>query len=295
MEVDDEQYPLTTLTTLATYMDLKPPEKSKKPIANTTEEDESNMKDETNPKKNKSSTYRKYKKEDMEKFYFLVLEKGMSIRGAAKELNLPATTAQSWYKRGMESLEKGEDLCIRKTGSGRPVGRPPKLSNEHRDYLVQIIDEKPSIVLDEMMEKLTSEFEGLNIARSNLHKFITTSCRISLKRAHFQPEERNCEAKIEERFQWVTELLKTDVDYLSNCVFIDESGFNINLKRAMAWAPVGETPVVKTPKTKAKSHTIIGAISALGVVNMQLKVPKVVAPTPSKKRKGPGGTPKKLE
>ncbi|CEP10489.1 hypothetical protein, partial, partial [Parasitella parasitica] len=214
MEVDDEQYPLTTLTTLTTYMDLKPPEKSIKPIANTAEEDGSNSKDETNPKKNRSSTYWKYKKEDMEKFYFLVLEKGISIRGAAKELNLPATTAQSW---------------------------------------------------------------------------------ISLKRAHFQPEERNCEDKIEERFQWVTELLKTDVDYQSNCVFIDESGFNINLKRAMAWAPVGETPVVKTPKTKAKSHTIIGAISALGVVNMQLKVPKVIAPTPSKKRKGPGGTPKKLE
>ncbi|KAI9355548.1 hypothetical protein BD770DRAFT_411750 [Pilaira anomala] len=76
MEVDDEQYPLTTLTTLTTYMDLKPPEKSKKPIAR--------MK--TIPKK----------KEGMEKFYFLVLEKGMSIRGAAKELNLPGTTAQSW-------------------------------------------------------------------------------------------------------------------------------------------------------------------------------------------------------
>ncbi|KAI8376699.1 hypothetical protein EDC96DRAFT_436119, partial [Choanephora cucurbitarum] len=44
----------------------------------------------------------------------------ISIRGAAKELNLPATTAQSWYKRGMESLEKGENLCIRKSGSGRP-------------------------------------------------------------------------------------------------------------------------------------------------------------------------------
>ncbi|KAI8642313.1 hypothetical protein BD408DRAFT_321901, partial [Parasitella parasitica] len=106
MEVDDEQYPLTTLTTFTSYMDLKPPEKSKKPLPTPAKKDNSSSKCETNPEKEQSLTYRKYKKGDMEKFYFLVLEKGiMFIRAAAKELNLPATTAQSWYKRGMESLE----------------------------------------------------------------------------------------------------------------------------------------------------------------------------------------------
>ncbi|CEP11854.1 hypothetical protein [Parasitella parasitica] len=156
-----------------------------------------------------------------------VLEKGMPIRAAAKELNLPATTAQSWYKRGMKSLAK--------TKSGRPVGRPPKLSSEHKGYLVRIIDEKPGIFLDEMMEKLTSEFEGLDKSRSKLQEFATTKCSISLKRAHFQPEERNSEDKIKERFEWVTEILQTDVDYLSNCVFIDESGFNIATWRGHQW------------------------------------------------------------
>lgn len=144
-----------------------------------------------------------------------------------------------------------------------------------------------------MMEDFTSRFTDLEISRSSLHKFITTKCNISLKRAHFQPEERNSETKIETRFQWVTEILKTDINYLSNCVFIDESSFNINMKRSMAWVTVGETPVVQVPKTRAKSHTIIRAISYLGVINIQLKTPKVIAP--SKKRKGPGGATKKPE
>lgn len=65
------------------------------------------------------------------------------------------------------------------------------------------------------------------------------------------------------------------------------------MKRSMAWSKVGETPIAEVPKTRAKSHTIIGAISNLGVVNVQLKIPKVTAP--SKKRKGPGGTSQKPE
>lgn len=192
----------------------------------------------------------------------------MSIRGAARELNIPSGTAQTWYTKGLKSIENGEDLYLRKPGSGRPVGRPLTIN---------------------------SQFTDLNISRSSLYKYVTTHCGLSVKRALFRPAECNTDAKIEARFQWVTELLKTDIDYMTNCVFIDESGFNINMKRSMAWTPVGETPIVEIPKTRAASHIIIGAISPLGVINIQLKVPKVVAASSSKKRKGPGGAIKKTE
>lgn len=45
---------------------------------------------------------------------------------------------------------------------------------------------------------------------------------------------------------------------------------------------MGETPIVKIPKTRAASHTIIGAILPLGVIKVQLKVPKVVVASNSK-------------
>lgn len=229
----------------------------------------------------------------MEKFYFLVFEKSMSIRGPAKELKIPSGTAQTWYTKGQKSIENGEDLYLRKPGSGRPVGRPLTMNSEQKEYLLNLIDQKPGIVLDEMMEGLTSQFTNLEISRSSLYKYVTIHGGMSVKRALFRPAERNSDKKIEARFQWATELLKTDIDYMTNCIFIDESGFNINVKRTMAWAPVGETPIVEIPKTKAASHTIIGAISPLGVINVQLKVPKVVVASNSKKRKGPGGAIKK--
>lgn len=54
MEVDDEQYPLTTLTTFNSYMDLKPPEKSRKALPTPAKKDDSGSKCETNPEKEQS-------------------------------------------------------------------------------------------------------------------------------------------------------------------------------------------------------------------------------------------------
>jgi hypothetical protein len=49
------------------------------------------------------------------------------------------------------------------------------------------------------------------------------------------------------------------MDYTSNCVFIDEAAFHINMKRTFAWSKKGERAVVKTPKTRAQTTAILGA------------------------------------
>ncbi|KAI8880094.1 hypothetical protein K501DRAFT_287060 [Backusella circina FSU 941] len=53
-------------------------------------------------------------------------------------------------------------------------------------------------------------------------------------RTQFQPVERNSEEKIQQRYDWVQKWQQTDLDFTTNCVFLDESAFHINLKRGMA-------------------------------------------------------------
>jgi transposase len=77
------------------------------------------------------------------------------------------------------------------------------------------------------------------------------------------------------------------MDYNSNCVFIDESAFHINLKRTMAWSKKGTRAEVIQLLTRAKTTTILGAISPYGVVNVKIRVPYSAA---SKKRKAVGGS-----
>ncbi|CEP16997.1 hypothetical protein [Parasitella parasitica] len=281
MEIDNEQYPLEQLTSYDQYLDLKPPEKA---TIMKIEEREEESAVEENAENRITTTYRSYKDSEKEKFFYYLYEKGMSIRGAAAELKIPKSTAYEWKKK----FEEGGDVFTRKEGSGRPVGRPAILNEEHQKYLVEMIDENPSLVLDQMMDSLTSQFEGLQISKTAFYNFVKDKCRISVKRAYFHSVERNSPAKIRERKEWVQRWQQTDMDYISNCIFIDESGFNINMKRSIAWAKKGERAIVKVPKTKASNITILGAISSYGVVNICVRRPRKAEP--SKKRKVGGGT-----
>jgi hypothetical protein len=131
-----------------------------------------------------------------------------------------------------------------------------------------------------VVESLTQNFADLNVSRSTIYNFMTTECNLSIKQAQFQPVERNSEEKIQQRYHWVQKWQQTDLDFTTNCVFLDESAFHINLKRGMAWSKKGTPAVVTVPTTKANATSILGAISATGLINVSLRVPKRI-----KKRK----------
>ncbi|KAI8890512.1 hypothetical protein K501DRAFT_142631, partial [Backusella circina FSU 941] len=54
---------------------------------------------------------------------------------------------------------------------------------------------------------------------------------------------RNDENAIQARYEWAVKVVDSDMNFLRNCVFIDESGFHVNMNRSDAWAPKGETPI----------------------------------------------------
>ncbi|EIE88349.1 hypothetical protein RO3G_13060 [Rhizopus delemar RA 99-880] len=77
------------------------------------------------------------------------------------------------------------------------------------------------------------------------------------------------------------------MDYLNNCIFIDEAAFHINMKRTVPWSKIGSHAEVVIPKTRAKTATILGAISSYGVINVKVRKPRAV--NQNKKRKAGGG------
>lgn len=88
------------------------------------------------------------------------------------------------------------------------------------------------------------------------------------------PAPRNDPTKIANRIAWVEKWSKTDMDYLENCVFVDESAFDINMRPPGGWSIKGTPAIVITPTTRAVSHTVLGAISAKYVVSMELRNPQ---------------------
>lgn len=89
---------------------------------------------------------------------------------------------------------------------------------------------------------------------------------LSFKKLTTQPAT----TKFADRLTWVLKWSTTDMNCLESCIFVDESGFNINMRLSDGWSLKGTPAVVSTPSTRAIAHTILGAISAKSVVSMEL-------------------------
>lgn len=109
------------------------------------------------------------------------------------------------------------------------------------------------------------------------------------------PVARNHPDKIKAERKWVEIWPKTNMSYTNNCVFIDESAFDINKKPSTARSTRGTPATDITRSKRATSHTLLGAICVLGIVKMKICVPlapkrvKVVGAR-KKKAKTSGGT-----
>ena len=66
------------------------------------------------------------------------------------------------------------------------------------------------------------------------------------------------------------------MNFLTTCVFLDESAFDINMKRSRAWSKKGMRAIVTRPTTRANTTSILGAISAAGLVTVSVKNPDLL-------------------
>ena len=55
-----------------------------------------------------------------------------------------------------------------------------------------------------------------------------------------------------------------------NWVFLDESAFDINMKRSKAWSRKGTRAIVTQPTTRANTTSILGAISTTGLITVSV-------------------------
>ena len=137
-----------------------------------------------------------YSDEDKTGFFHLFFSKCLNASAAARQLGIHIRTAQRWVKR---YCDDPESIFEKKKKSGRRR----ILGEEHKQFLLNYIDENPSAVVTEVAECLTQNFADLNVSRSTIYSFMTTECNLSIKQAQFQPVERNSEEKIQQRYDWV--------------------------------------------------------------------------------------------
>lgn len=110
---------------------------------------------------------------------------------------------------------------------------------------------------------------------------------LSIKVVTRHPAARNSNKTLEARAKFVEEWPTKGMDFMKNCVFLDESGFDINMRHSRSQR--GTEAVIESPSARGVSHIVIGTVSAFGVVNLSIRDPGNV-----KRRKMVGVTKRKI-
>lgn len=197
MEVDEEAYPLDDVTNYDLHMDLKPPEKEKRTpkITNKT----------TVSKDASQGHTRKIHRGDetKEMFFFYVYEKGLTAGKAASLMNILRKTGYNWLQKDqnklVDRLEGKVDDDVDNLTEKR--GRKPLLNANHKEYLEKSFGENPSVTIDQAMDSLTNQFEGLKVSKQTVRDFMVNECALSFKKVYFYPTERNSPEKIQQRYE----------------------------------------------------------------------------------------------
>ncbi|KAG2235823.1 hypothetical protein INT48_003935 [Thamnidium elegans] len=146
-------------------------------------------------------------------------EKNVKNDTAAKLANVDTHTARKWKAEYIANSEAGVPP---KKKAGRE--QTSQLNDQHKKQLVDFYDEKPTATIENGVEELIKIFEGLA-------EFMKDECNLSIKSVTRHSAERNSPKTIKARAVWVAEWSAKEIDYHNNCIFIDESGFNLNMTR----------------------------------------------------------------
>ncbi|KAG1463930.1 hypothetical protein G6F56_005186 [Rhizopus delemar] len=140
----------------------------------------------------------------------------------------------------------------------------------HSQFIENLVERRSECTLEEISLLLQEEFpedSERRLSVSAVHKHLVSNLNFTLKKAEVYSERRNHEEIRQKRYDYVNKIVSEErVHYGQNCVFVDETGFNLHVNRTQARARRNEPARIVVPSSsKGRNVTIFGAISHRGV------------------------------
>ncbi|KAI8880293.1 hypothetical protein K501DRAFT_191568, partial [Backusella circina FSU 941] len=132
---------------------------------------------------------------------------------------------------------------------------------------------------------LREKFE-LSVSLAAIHNHLVGHCTVTVKKLEKLPVARITPRLINIRRQVVEDWEKDpEMDFMKNCIFIDEAGFNLHLRRNFGRSKIGTPAKAVIPTNRGISITIFGAIYHGGILDLTLRRPQPVSQPKKRKRK----------
>jgi transposase len=177
---------------------------------------------------------------------------GPSLRQAARQFGVAASTAIGWVKR----------LCVAGERAARPQGRPrgSKL-DAHKDFLLARLGDEPDMTIEKMRHLLFEE-RGVRASLSTIWGLLD-SAEQTFKKKSVHASEQDRADVLERREAWFEGQLDLDPNKL---VFVDETWASTNMAPRYGWAPRGERLRAGIPLGNRKRTTFVAGLRLTGMM-----------------------------
>ena len=188
------------------------------------------------------------------------LLRGETVSGVARRFEFPYSTVYSVWRR---YEEQGEVTAGQRGGAGQQKTR---LGQEHLDYLVSIIGERPGATLEELWQQLLGRYPELrSVAVTTLRKALEERAHMTLKRLSVKHDRHNSVETIAARKEYAHRFRLEGKTY-SDIVFFDEVGFNLHMTRSRGRAAAGQQARQQQhPADRGRNVSLLVALSRNGI------------------------------
>jgi transposase len=184
-----------------------------------------------------------------------VCDLGMTYSQTAVIFGLPESTVKGIVAKAFR---------IGRENDGRVTnGAISKLSTDHRVFLCQEVMENSTCTQSRLSLSLEETF-GVSVVQSTISRAFKAE-NITLKTLSEVPNARNSDAVLLQRKQfaeWLNgQIGIANILFEQRIVFIDESGFNVNLHRKKGWSFKGDRAFISTASNRGGNVSCFAALS----------------------------------
>ena len=192
----------------------------------------------------------------------LVTNEGKFINDAANILGINVNSARTIMKRfkntgNIDKKRKGGKECS-------------LLTNSLLIEIEQLISENPEFTLNQLKQKIIAQREeGFQISISTINRGLE-NLGITMKLSHRELDRVNEIEKIQQRKEyslWFNNRFGGD---FSSVVFVDETSFNLHLRRKFLWSLPGTRLNIRVPTAMGRSVSMILRLTLSGMAHCKV-------------------------
>lgn len=190
---------------------------------------------------------------------------GKNVSEAAKAIGFSTSTMSDYVKRCEETDDWGMPASKFR---GRTA--PPTIKERHSIFIESLLEDRAEITLRDISLQLQDAFPedfARPLSTSAISRFVINKLDFTLKKAQIYPVRRDSQEIRDKRREYCTKINEEQqVWYLQNCIFVDETGFNLHINRTQARTKRGTPARIKVDtSSKGRNLTVFAAMSHAGL------------------------------